>query len=46
LSITQRSYPFCHREVREARHGDPAGLLRRSIPRNDKPEVTSFGKPQ
>ena len=26
---------FCHREVREARRGDPAGLLRRSAPRND-----------
>ena len=26
----------CHREVREARCGDPAGLLRRSAPRNDK----------
>jgi hypothetical protein len=27
--------PFCHREARVARRGDPAGLLRRSAPRND-----------
>jgi hypothetical protein len=25
-----------HREVREARRGDPAGLLRRYAPRNDR----------
>ena len=30
---------FCHREVREARRGDPAGLLRRSAPRNDSPFI-------
>ena len=26
----------CHREVREARRGDPTGLLRRYAPRNDR----------
>ena len=28
----------CHREGSEADRGDPAGLLRRSAPRNDKPD--------
>jgi hypothetical protein len=34
---TNRPYLLrcCHREVREARRGDPAGLLRRFAPRND-----------
>jgi predicted nucleic acid-binding protein len=36
LRLTQRSYHLCHREVREARRGDPAGLLRRFTPRNDR----------
>ncbi|MEJ1973783.1 MAG: DUF5069 domain-containing protein [Lacunisphaera sp.] len=28
--------PFCHREGRDARRGDPAGLLRRFAPRTDR----------
>ena len=34
---------FCHREGREARRGDPAGLLRRFAPRNDSYSVISSG---
>jgi S-adenosylmethionine:tRNA ribosyltransferase-isomerase len=34
----------CHREVGEARRGDPAGLLRRSAPRNDSPESDFLGE--
>jgi len=40
-AYTNRPYNIddCHREVREARRGDPARLLRRFASRNDNPNI-------
>jgi hypothetical protein len=35
IVTTTETVDFSHREVREARRGDPDGLLRRYAPRND-----------
>ncbi len=42
LFNTNRPYNVddCHHEVREARRGDPARLLRRVASRNDSPKIT------
>ncbi|MBI2814549.1 MAG: S-adenosylmethionine:tRNA ribosyltransferase-isomerase [Opitutae bacterium] len=42
--LSRHPEPACHREAGEARRGDPAGLLRRPPPRNDRPMKDYFGE--
>jgi len=42
--LSKHSRLDCHREGSEADRGDPAGLLRRSVPRNDGPEDEFLGE--